>query len=454
MMAVFIRSYYATIFNVSLPFCHHHCHRYNRLILQQNHPKSTIVDDRKAHLSSEVLRRNLLHDARIVGGFRPKIDNYAKYMIFIVKTTGRTKYFGSKNYCGGTIITPNYILTAAHCVEKGYNIKTIRVIAGTRRRLRRAANVQRRRVQRKILHPDYPQASGCDIALMQLKTKLDIDGKHRAIAPLEFDEYPVFGQHCIAAGWGTIYNNGPCPNDILYVKMVVIGIEPSKFVLNRHSDYAQAACSGDSGGPLFCRGISNKAIKTYIHAMTKTIFPVFVFYEKEAFAVNNLFKNSFKIEFCEELTTYYYLSLNGMITSFHIPVIWIMCERNKWSFQVISGRTHFVSRHHKIKGVREMHYQENAKEMLLKQHSTKPVTVTEAFGSLLSAQPVGSKFLSSDFLGFLFPITPITNYSTSLRDAALGLKLFLFTNFGYTNKYNTAKVQTERVELKPSVFKN
>uniref|UniRef100_A0A1B0FNH6 Peptidase S1 domain-containing protein n=1 Tax=Glossina morsitans morsitans TaxID=37546 RepID=A0A1B0FNH6_GLOMM len=140
------------------------------------------------------------------------------------------------------------------CQEKGYNIKSIRVIAGTRRRLRRTANVQRRRVQRKILHPEYPRASGCDIALMQLQTKLDIDGKHRAIAPLEFDEYPVFGQHCIAAGWGTIYNGGPSPNDILYVKMVVIGIEPSKFVLSRHSDYAQAACSGDSGGPLFCGG--------------------------------------------------------------------------------------------------------------------------------------------------------------------------------------------------------
>uniref|UniRef100_A0A1A9Z844 Lectizyme n=1 Tax=Glossina pallidipes TaxID=7398 RepID=A0A1A9Z844_GLOPL len=228
------------------------------------HTKSNVTDSfnkqylRAIHIISivlkeQILRRNLLHDARIVGGFRPKVDNYAKYMIFIVKSTGRIKYFGSENFCGGTIITPNYILTAAHCIEGG-DIKAIRVIAGTRRRLRRAANVQRRRVQRKILHPDYPQASGCDIALMQLQTKLDIDGKHRAIAPLEFNEYPVVRQHCIAVGWGTIYNNGPCPNDILYVKMLVTSVEPSQIMLHRPSEYAQAACSGDSGGPLFCQG--------------------------------------------------------------------------------------------------------------------------------------------------------------------------------------------------------
>uniref|UniRef100_A0A1B0FLD5 Peptidase S1 domain-containing protein n=1 Tax=Glossina morsitans morsitans TaxID=37546 RepID=A0A1B0FLD5_GLOMM len=141
-----------------------------------------------------------------------------------------------------------------HEVKEGDDITTIRVIAGARRRLRRTANVQRRRVQRTIIHPEYPRASGCDIALMQLQTKLDIDGKHRAIAELEFDEYPVFRHHCIAAGWGTIYNNGPCPNDILYVKMLVIRVNPSQILLQRPSEYAQAACSGDSGGPLFCQG--------------------------------------------------------------------------------------------------------------------------------------------------------------------------------------------------------
>uniref|UniRef100_A0A1B0FEM6 Peptidase S1 domain-containing protein n=1 Tax=Glossina morsitans morsitans TaxID=37546 RepID=A0A1B0FEM6_GLOMM len=89
------------------------------------------------------------------------------------------------------------------------NIKSLRIIAGSRRRLRRSKNVQRRRVEKIIIHYKYQPhlpISQNDIALIKLRSKLHIDNRYRGIAELGFNSsYLNVGESCIAAGWGRMY---------------------------------------------------------------------------------------------------------------------------------------------------------------------------------------------------------------------------------------------------------
>lgn len=61
-------------------------------------------------------------DNRVVGGFESRPHQFP-FLVALVLTADK----GSQSFCGGSIIGPNHILTAAHCIEK---IQKIDVMAG------------------------------------------------------------------------------------------------------------------------------------------------------------------------------------------------------------------------------------------------------------------------------------------------------------------------------------
>ncbi len=110
-------------------------------------------------------------------------------------------------FCGGSVIDKEFILTAAHCVE-GLIASDLHILTGTQSL---GNGGTRREVRRIRMHPAYnPTTFDYDIALVQLKTKItDIAPAHMAVV-ITREQEPVFAEpstKSVVTGWGDTTGN-------------------------------------------------------------------------------------------------------------------------------------------------------------------------------------------------------------------------------------------------------
>lgn len=141
-------------------------------------------------------------EERVVGGSNVKPDEYIPYQISMQYKRNNGQY---GHFCGGSIISPNRIITAAHCVN-GQDASRISVVAGINNLNDKTG--KRSQVTKFEMHENYQELVTSDIAILTIDPPLEMDGKRiEAIDCFDYEPVPE-AQEVTLTGWGSVHHFG------------------------------------------------------------------------------------------------------------------------------------------------------------------------------------------------------------------------------------------------------
>ena len=186
----------------------------------------------------------------VVGGQRVSIEDYP-YTVYLTTADGF-------QFCGGTLVAPDKVVTAAHCAAD-QQASTIRVVAG--REDKQSDDGVVAAVTDVWVHPEYTNAlAGNDVAVLTL----DDDLPYQPL-PLATDgDLYKQGTQTTVLGWGRTAAGGSQSRYLLAASVPFVSDDSCKSAYKAYNREAMVCaglpqggvdtCQGDSGGPLVVDG--------------------------------------------------------------------------------------------------------------------------------------------------------------------------------------------------------
>ncbi|KAJ8668829.1 hypothetical protein QAD02_000088 [Eretmocerus hayati] len=193
----------------------------------------------------------LTYFTRIIGG-RPTIPGSWPWQVAVLNRYGEA-------FCGGTLVSSRWVLTAAHCVRKRLSVRI-----GEHNLLVKEGPEIELKVEYSVTHPKYnAHTVDNDVALLRLPITLTpSDSRGIACLPTPWQKLPT-DQLCTIIGWGKANASHEFGTDVLHeAKIPIVADELCR---KAYVDYKIThnmfcasrgrldSCAGDSGGPLLCK---------------------------------------------------------------------------------------------------------------------------------------------------------------------------------------------------------
>ncbi|XP_041801284.1 chymotrypsin-like elastase family member 2A isoform X1 [Chelmon rostratus] len=195
---------------------------------------------------------------RVVGGHDVR-ENSWPWQVSLQYQSGNSFY----HTCGGTLISNQWVLTAAHCISSS---RTYRVYLGKHSLdTNNEAGSIAISPAKIIVHENWDSYRiRNDIALIKLSTPVTFSNTIMAAClPNSGDILPNHAP-CYVTGWGRLWTGGPIADNLQQALLPVVdhatcsrydwwGSQVTESMVCAGGDGQLASCNGDSGGPLNCQ---------------------------------------------------------------------------------------------------------------------------------------------------------------------------------------------------------